>query len=161
LRSFSAASAWKEGLKPEYVDYIVESIARRREKGLLRRVAEGLYEFFGKTNPAGLSDIKDSLADKSKQEIREELRKHAQAHPKSIKYIKKIGRKYNVFVEDIFEETVRKLATVNVRAENFPLSFTTSYKQLEAVAKYCHNQNVPIEDILEEASIKLGKKILG
>gem|GEM_PF-4930498 len=141
-----AYSAWKEGLAPKYVDFIVESIARRREKGLLRRIKEGLFE------------TEDEYSGKSKAELREELRKQAKAHPKYLKHIKNTGRKHNIFVEDIFEEAVRELATANVKAENFPLSFTTSYKQLEAVAKYCHNQNVPIENILEEAAIKIETK---
>ncbi|MBW3002734.1 serine/threonine protein kinase, partial [Candidatus Woesearchaeota archaeon] len=94
-----AYSAWKEGLAPEYVDYIVESIARRREKGLLGRVKEGLFE------------TKDEYSGKSKQEIREELKKYAEIiHPAYVEHAKKIGRKYNIFVEDIIEEAVRKLA---------------------------------------------------
>lgn len=94
-----AYSAWKEGLAPEYVDYIVESIARRRGKGLLRRVKEGLF------------GTKDEYSGKSKQEIREELKKYAEPiHPAYVKYAKKIGRKYNIFVEDIIEEAIHKLA---------------------------------------------------
>ncbi|MBW2972835.1 serine/threonine protein kinase [Candidatus Woesearchaeota archaeon] len=183
-----AYSAWKEGLAPEYVDYIVESIARRREKGLLRRVAEGLYEFFGKTNPAGLSDIQDPFADKSKQEIREELKKYAEqceqadglnnpfGFNKDLKLIKKAGRKYNVFVEDIIEETVRKAAKrtacaaiktpVGEIASLFPISFRDitnlpqlqSIKYLGQIALYSHKQNVFIGDIFREASDEVYRK---
>ena len=94
-----AYSAWKEGLAPEYVDYIIESIARRREKGLLRRVKEGLF------------GTKDEYSGKSKQEIREELKKYAEIiRPAYVEHAKKISRKYNIFVDDIIEEAIRKLA---------------------------------------------------
>ncbi|MBW3005052.1 serine/threonine protein kinase, partial [Candidatus Woesearchaeota archaeon] len=147
-----AYAAWKEGLEPEYVDYIVESIARRRKKGLFRRVKEYL---FGK---------KDSLAGKSKQEIRVRLREFARTvtHPKSVKRAKRIGRKYNVFVEDIVEETVRELAKVNARAAaDLPyyhiLNDTRRFDQFEAIARYCDRQNVNVENILEEAAQKVAE----
>ncbi len=138
-----AYSAWKEGLKPEYVDYIVESIARRREKGLVSRIKEGLF------------GNKDAYSGKSKQEIREKIRKHAQSindpawsNP-TIKNIKKAGRNHNVFVDDIIEDVVRGLAEkLAHEALVMPGDGTHNgnfrrTRQLETMVRYAHRAICP------------------
>lgn len=146
-----AYAAWEEGLAPEYVDYIVESIEKRRGKGLLRRVKESLF------------GTKDEYSGKSKQEIREELRKYAGfIQPKCIKHAKKIGRKYNIFVEDIIEEAVRELAELKANGGRIVLAaaeFSTvlqkrpDYSQLvkdtEKICKIQYLNHISLDQVMK------------
>ncbi|MBD3304228.1 protein kinase [Candidatus Woesearchaeota archaeon] len=161
-----AYSAWKEGLEPEYVDYIVESIAHRRGKGLFRRIKDGLFE------QSADEDIYDGL---SKKKIREKMQKYAQGfrtvaisnfsfQNQMLNSIKKGGRKHNVFVEDIIEEAVRSLAERYAReALEMPGDGTYNSnfrrtRQIKTMMRSANLHGVFVEDICDKAAEELWKQ---